>query len=202
MDPESLVGLGDHLALDFLNSTATPSRVTIELIGDGAAYLRWLELAGVVSTAESQALRSQFSPVELDSAAAAATSLREWLRPVIAAWAGGDPGTPGEDTLTHLNEIMSADSRHTEIARDGHRLSVTDRRAWSTPQALLAPPAQAAADLFADADRSLARNCEGPTCTLWFYDRTKAHQRRWCSMAVCGNRAKARAHRRRLTGPA
>jgi predicted RNA-binding Zn ribbon-like protein len=202
VDPESLVGLGDHPALDFLNSTATPSRVTIELIGDGAGYLRWLELAGMVSTAESQALRSQFSPAEFNTAAAAATELREWLRPVIAAWAGGNPDTPGEDTLAHLNKIMAADSRHAEITRAGRRLSVTDRRAWNTTHALLAPPAQAAADLFAHGDRSLVRNCEGPACTLWFYDRTKAHQRRWCSMAICGNRAKARAHRRRLTGPA
>jgi len=32
---------------------------------------------------------------------------------------------------------------------------------------------------------------------MWFYDRTKSHRRRWCSMALCGNRAKARAHRER-----
>ena len=30
---------------------------------------------------------------------------------------------------------------------------------------------------------------------LMFYDRSKSHARRWCSMAVCGNRAKATAHR-------
>ena len=30
-----------------------------------------------------------------------------------------------------------------------------------------------------------------------FLDRTKGHARRWCSMAVCGNRAKAEAHRAR-----
>ncbi len=35
MDAESLVGLGDHPALDFLNSTAMPGHETIELIGDG-----------------------------------------------------------------------------------------------------------------------------------------------------------------------
>jgi predicted RNA-binding Zn ribbon-like protein len=201
VDPESLVGLGDHPALDFLNSTATPSRVTIELIGDGAGYLRWLQLAGVVSSAECQALRSQFSSAELNTAAAAATELREWLRPIIAAWAEGASDTPSEDALAHLNKIMAADSRHAEISRDGQRLSVTDRRVWNTPLALLAPAAQAAADLFAHTDRSLVRNCEGPACTLWFYDRTKAHQRRWCSMAICGNRAKARAHRQRLIAP-
>jgi predicted RNA-binding Zn ribbon-like protein len=40
------------------------------------------------------------------------------------------------------------------------------------------------------------RNCEG--CSIWFYDHTKAHRRRWCSMALCGNRSKARSHRQRV----
>jgi predicted RNA-binding Zn ribbon-like protein len=65
---------------------------------------------------------------------------------------------------------------------------------------LLVPPAHAAADLLAHGDPALVRNCAGPACTLRFYDRTKAHQRRWCSMAVCANRAKARAHRERQSG--
>ena len=59
------------------------------------------------------------------------------------------------------------------------------------------PPVAAVAALFADGDRGLVRKCEDPLCTLWFYDRTKAHRRRWCSMGVCGNRAKVRAHRER-----
>ena len=46
-------------------------------------------------------------------------------------------------------------------------------------------------------DFSLVRKCEGEGCTLWFLDLSKAHARRWCSMAVCGNRAKAAAHRAR-----
>lgn len=200
MKPESLVGLGDHPALDFINSTAAPAQDTIELIADGPGYLRWLDLAGLITAPESQALRSRFSRAELDRAAAAAVALREWLRPLIAAWAAGDLAVPDKHALARLNATLAEDSRHAEISRCDGTLVVTDRRAWSSPQALLAPPAQAAADLLAHGDRSLVRNCEGPTCTLWFYDRTKAHQRRWCTMAVCGNRAKARAHRARLTG--
>jgi predicted RNA-binding Zn ribbon-like protein len=202
VDPESLVGLGDHPALDFVNSTATPARDTIELIADGPGYLRWLQLAGLVSKAERQALQSRFSPAELDHAVAAAVELREWLRPVIAAWAGADPGIPDEHALARLNTLLAADSRHAEITRRGETLTITDRRTWETPQALLAPPAHAAADLLANGDRSLVRKCQGPDCTLWFYDRTKAHQRRWCTMAICGNRAKARTHRARLAGRA
>jgi predicted RNA-binding Zn ribbon-like protein len=40
--------------------------------------------------------------------------------------------------------------------------------------------------------------CEGPACTLLFADHTRGHTRRWCSMALCGNRAKQAAYRHRL----
>ncbi|HZD77839.1 MAG TPA: CGNR zinc finger domain-containing protein, partial [Acidobacteriaceae bacterium] len=52
------------------------------------------------------------------------------------------------------------------------------------------PLAEAAAAFLATANFDLVRACEGVECVLWFYDRTKAHRRRWCSMGVCGNRAK------------
>ncbi|HEY7660665.1 MAG TPA: CGNR zinc finger domain-containing protein [Actinomycetota bacterium] len=39
--------------------------------------------------------------------------------------------------------------------------------------------------------------CADETCRSAFYDRSKNHSGRWCSMAVCGNRAKVRAWRER-----
>ena len=65
------------------------------------------------------------------------------------------------------------------------------------PEGVLAPLAEAAADLLANADFDLVRHCEGVDCVLWFYDRTKAHRRRWCSMQVCGNRNKVAGFRAR-----
>jgi hypothetical protein len=50
-------------------------------------------------------------------------------------------------------------------------------------------------------DRSRVRRCASPRCALLFHDTTKNRSRRWCSMATCGNRAKARAHYRRTTHP-
>ena len=200
MDAESLVGLGDHPALDFINSTATQVGERIELIGDGQGYLRWLELAGLISAGEREALGSRFSPGDLDRAAVAAVRLREWFRPLIARWAAGDPAAPSDEQVAHLNTMLAAASEHPEVTRADGDLSLTRRKVWASSQALLALPAEAAADLLAHGDRSLVRNCEDPACTLWFYDRTKAHQRRWCSMSICGNRAKARAHRARLAG--
>jgi predicted RNA-binding Zn ribbon-like protein len=70
-------------------------------------------------------------------------------------------------------------------------------RHWRSPKALLVPIAEAMGDLVCQKDFTLVRRCEGPTCTLWFLDVSKGDARRWCSMAVCGNRAKATAHRAR-----
>jgi CGNR zinc finger protein len=41
------------------------------------------------------------------------------------------------------------------------------------------------------------RECGAPDCRSVFYDRSKNHSGRWCTMAECGNRAKVRAYRER-----
>jgi predicted RNA-binding Zn ribbon-like protein len=77
------------------------------------------------------------------------------------------------------------------------RAHVMRSRRIAKATAILAPVAEAFADLFAQGGRSLVRECEGEGCSLWFYDRTKAHRRRWCSMDLYGARAKAAAYRAR-----
>jgi predicted RNA-binding Zn ribbon-like protein len=56
--------------------------------------------------------------------------------------------------------------------------------------------ARALGDLLASHGHRI-RACEGQGCVLWFADTSRNATRRWCSMAACGNRAKARAHYRR-----
>ncbi len=41
------------------------------------------------------------------------------------------------------------------------------------------------------------RSCANPDCRLFLIDRSKGNAARWCSMAVCGNRMKARRHYQR-----
>jgi predicted RNA-binding Zn ribbon-like protein len=65
---------------------------------------------------------------------------------------------------------------------------------------LLGPVAEAVAQLLAEGNFALVKQCEHPDCILWFYDRTKSHKRRWCSMAQCGNRYKAAQFRKRSSG--
>src|ERR1700750_1835142 len=61
------------------------------------------------------------------------------------------------------------------------------------PEGVLAPLAEAVAQFLATADFGISDWCaavQGGDCVLWFYDRTKGHPQRWCSMEVCGNRNK------------
>jgi len=45
------------------------------------------------------------------------------------------------------------------------------------------------------------KTCASEDCRAVFYDRSKNHSGRWCSMEVCGNRAKVRAWRERQRAP-
>ena len=97
-----------------------------------------------------------------------------------------------------LNLWLAQARRRLALAEDGvggYRLE--PHYAHDTPEQLLAPLAEAAAAPLVEGDFELVRHCENPECTLWFYDRTKSHRRRWCSMALCGNRHKVATFRRR-----
>ncbi len=184
--------------MDFVNSTAALGSVRIELLRDGASYLTWLVLAGLISCADTSIIRERFDTAELNDVAAEAVATREWLRPIIAAWSTHEAGCIPAEVAQRLNATLEPDRRYLQLREGGDGiLALHQHRHWTEASQLLIPPVAAAAELLAGSDRHLVRQCEGMDCTMWFYDRTKAHRRRWCSMALCGNRAKARNHRQR-----
>jgi predicted RNA-binding Zn ribbon-like protein len=71
-------------------------------------------------------------------------------------------------------------------------------RRWRSPEALLLPIGEAMANFVCEESLEDVKACEGASCTLMFADHTRQRTRRWCSMAICGNRAKQAAHRSRL----
>ena len=68
-------------------------------------------------------------------------------------------------------------------------------RRQETVESILAPVAEAAASLLSTPNFELIKHCEDDTCSFWFLDQTKSHNRRWCSMEICGNRSKVAAYR-------
>jgi predicted RNA-binding Zn ribbon-like protein len=77
-------------------------------------------------------------------------------------------------------------------------LALESLRRWRSPESLLQPIGEALAILLTKKDFSHIKACQGPACTLLFADHTRGRTRRWCSMEMCGNRAKQAAHRNRL----
>jgi predicted RNA-binding Zn ribbon-like protein len=189
--------LADHPALDFLNSRATPGGAEVEWIGDGEALVRWLTAAGFVGPEPGTALAGDLAAERADAAATSARSLREWLRGFVAGHAGRALTAAALAELGPLNALLAEDAAYRQLRASGGALAWTNARRRTPEQALLQPLASAIGDLACDADFRRVRHCEGEGCTLWFLDRTKGGKRRWCSMALCGNRAKASAHRSR-----
>jgi len=62
---------------------------------------------------------------------------------------------------------------------------------------LLAAVARSGAEIISEGSRARLRVCANPHCGLFFYDTSRTRRRRWCSMAVCGNRSKVAAFARR-----
>jgi predicted RNA-binding Zn ribbon-like protein len=195
--------LADALGLDFLNSIATPVDTPVEWLDDGDGLLSWLAQARLVPAHALEELRSKSMPGELDSVAAQARSLREWFRGFVNDRKGKPLAADALDDLLPLNRMLARDEEFDQIALRGDDaaspgLAVLRSRRWRSPDSLLLPIAQAMAAFVCEEDFTHVKACEGPACTLMFADHTRGHGRRWCSMAICGNRAKQAAHRNRL----
>lgn len=193
--------VGDALGLDFLNSIATPGEAVIDWIDDGEGLLSWLQQARLAPVEVLDALRAQALPGELDAVADQARSLREWFRGFVHRRKGRPLALEDLGELDPLNRLLARDEAFSRIILPH---GITPRlpelqvvRRWRSPEALLLPIGEALARFVCTEDFSDVKACEGPACTLLFADHTRGRARRWCSMAICGNRAKQAAHRHR-----
>ncbi len=207
--------LADAAALDFLNSVATPVDVPVEWLDDGEGLLNWLAQAKLVPDEVLGHLRSRSTSAQLNKVAEQARQLREWFRGFVQEHRGRPLTGRALGKLDRLNRLLERDEAFSQItlakidsAAAGHGdvlatspgapLELRATRKWSSPEALLLPIAETLARFVCSEDFTYIKACEGPVCTLLFADHTRSRARRWCSMALCGNRAKQAAHRQRL----
>ncbi len=186
--------IAGHLAVDFVNSVATPHGETIDWLRDGASAMGWFASVSLFPDAALRKLQRGVAQSALDEVAAEARELREWLRGTLPhpKRLHGSPQV-GE----RLNEILARGCAFQAVAKDEKGLEVRDCERLENPGQLLVPIAKAIARLVTEEDLNRVRPCEGSGCSLWFLDQTKAGRRRFCSATVCGNRAKVAAFRSR-----
>jgi predicted RNA-binding Zn ribbon-like protein len=184
-------------SLDFVNTEVILAGVRTDLLQSFGDLTQWFAQANLASAAEMQRLAKVWadSPEARDTLQAA-RALRTVLRNALERVAG-TRRIPSDLAGVLRNELQHP-RLATDVVHSEGRLKTKPRWILEKPRDLLVPVAHCAANLFATADYPALRKCENPECILWFYDNSKNHSRRWCSMELCGNRAKAAAFRERL----
>lgn len=193
----ALALVGGDPSLDFANTvTGRLTERPIEFVGDFDSLMAW----GVHAHLLSEAERTRCTQAGERAGAAArmherALALREAVFEIFSARA--------DQRELPLGALASLDSEFAQAARawrlvgDGHAA----RWRWPAedPALVLARVAVAAGELLTSRPDALVRRCAGAEhgCAWLFLDASRGANRRWCRMASCGNRAKARTHYRR-----
>lgn len=154
-----------------------------DLIATPADAAGWLTAAGLLPAGGTVTSSEQGALVEL----------RESIRAVLESHAhpGGDPGAAaGRLTMALLpcRLIVTADPAGTV------RLASADQHPLARAVGAVAI---AIAESAAEGTWARLKSCPGNRCGWAFYDRSPAGRSQWCSMQLCGARAKMRAYRSR-----
>ena len=167
--------IGEPLALDLVNTVASPPGGEVDMLNSPDHLRAWL-------AAEQDRLDIIAGHIDLG----AVRTLRTHITRAVEAAHAGTP--PAPEALRAITDAQRTAPAHQELSWDGQAITVTMRRPGTASAVLLAQLAEAAATLLASPAIGLVRRCEGPGCRMLFLP---AHpQRRWCSPATCGNRAR------------
>ena len=179
-----------RLALDFAN---------ISSAGD----LSWDEFVTFLIDARlvSQDRASRLGPFltteprAVDAVLLRALRLRECLRAVFACIVDKEPFP--SSWAEPVNEILRITEGHDELLFHAGAWSLQFVAREGGLEWLLAAIARSAAELLVEGPAAPIRRCANPACRLFFYDDSRTHRRRWCSMSTCGNRHKVASFLRR-----
>jgi len=177
-------------------STAAPGRLdtvrslvnTLDLEASTDVLATPADLSGWLTQASLAPVGTTCGPADL----ARAVALREALRSALGANHSAEPVPV--DAVAVLNDTAE---------RAALSLALTSASGWvARPRADGVDGALGAllvivADAMSDGTWPRLKVCVNDTCRWAFYDQSRARSGKWCSMQVCGNRAKQQAWRSR-----
>ncbi len=194
--------VGKRLCADFANTVRAPG-IEGDPLGSWADLINFLREAGIVGQAQWEQLRllASSEAVAAEAAFRTALTLRTALRQLLEAISTGHPVLP--ESVEPINVVLRWTEGHDELV-PARQKSAGDS-AWCLGlvarerrlEWLLAAIARSAAELVVEGPGAPVRKCANPACVLYFYDTSRTRRRRWCSMAVCGNRSKVATHAHR-----
>ena len=185
--------VGGELCLDFANTVAWRRDGNFgNHLFDYADLIAWSEHVGALDELQADTLRTRAAahPRLAQAAYNQAIALRETIYRLFSSISTGD--SIRESDLTRLNASLEEALEHLRIvtrektfALDWHNVEgELDLPSWMA--------ARSAADLLTSERLPRVHECQGQDCGWLFLDRSRNRSRRWCDMADCGNREKAR----------
>ncbi|HKV60509.1 MAG TPA: CGNR zinc finger domain-containing protein [Candidatus Acidoferrum sp.] len=183
--------LGGRLSVDFVNAVPVSAELSWERL------IHFLNSTNIVSTERGAQLLSltQIDPQTAESLLSRARRLHVALRKAFSAMLRKQ--RMAGEWIEPVNEILRITEGHDElVGQDGiWKIEFVAREGgldW-----LLAAIARSGAEIIAEGPQARLRLCANTQCGLFFYDDSRTRRRRWCSMAVCGNRSKVAAFARK-----
>jgi predicted RNA-binding Zn ribbon-like protein len=191
---------GGELCLDFANTVShrhLPQR-RAEHLDSYADLVAFADQSKLLPPKLAANLRARASRDAAGARSAFRKSivLRESLYRAFSAIAAGKHAPPAD--VQRINDFALAALQHRKLARtNGDYRWEWQSDGRDSPDRILWPIAESAAELLTSDARAAIRECRAPDCEWLFLDHSRNRSRRWCDMKSCGNRQKARRHYQR-----
>lgn len=183
--------IGNQLSLDFVNTKIVENGVPKDLLDGLADVAAWAVAVKLLDLPKAKKLATLWQEVESRDEFEEVLRFRKVLHALVEEMVRGKSVTT--PTLNAINTQLRKLNGYAEVLPSDEGFTKRFCLDVHAPSQLLAPVAEAAADLLCYGNPAYVKKCENPACVLYFYDGTKNHSRRWCSMKACGNRAKVAA---------
>lgn len=183
--------IGEKLGVDFANLCQSPSELSWNRL------ISFLEATKIISPDRSSQLLGlpEADPQAAEALLRKARRLCASSRLLFSAMVRKQKIAP--EWIEPINEVLRITEGHDELVQRGGGWQIEFVAREGGLEWLLAAVARSAADVIAEGAEARLRVCANPGCGLFFYDASRTHRRRWCSMAVCGNRSKVAAFARK-----
>jgi predicted RNA-binding Zn ribbon-like protein len=176
--------LGGRLALNFVNAAPRSQQLHWEEL------IAFLEASRIVSSERGARLLilPQSDPQSGEALLDKSHRLRETLHRVFSAMVRKERIV--REWIEPVNAILRITEGHDELLQQAQSWRIEYIARDDSLDWLLAAIARSAAEIVVEGAKAPIRLCANPRCGLFFYDASRTHRRRWCSMASCGNRSK------------
>jgi predicted RNA-binding Zn ribbon-like protein len=187
----ALTLIGERLGVDFVNLSQSPSELPWNRL------ISFLEATKIISPDRSFQLLGlpEADPQAAEALLRKARRLCASSRLLFSAMVRKQKVTP--EWIEPINEVLRITEGHDELVQRSGSWQIEFVAREGGLEWLLAAVARSAADIVAEGAEARLRVCANAGCGLFFYDASRTHRRRWCSMAVCGNRSKVAAFARK-----